>query len=368
MKKYWILLPMVILVASVALLYFKGPAPDSGRAAPSDPLSSERTVNSESADAVGLEPAYPPEPDTGRATPPERADSGLPAASKDSPIMNAPLDAIHRMMTGSSEGSVAEIARLARSVLEEFHVYRAEVSRMAKDPTEPAQLRSLMLEMLESDWRNTVSREAIRAVFDDIANESAVTGLSAQILAKQGVEIGDEVIARYAAAPEKARFFYSKALGLLGSDAAGGMLVEEAEKAESVANRVAAAQALGRIDAEQHAPSLYGFVANTSQTKRDMPASIESEVLAIHSVSAIAAGGVDSQPILLDIAADPNLPIDVRIAAVEEMKGLTSNDRNAIDELKRIAEQTAKSELPRASKARFQQMIDMVVAKELEKQ
>jgi len=199
--------------------------------------------------------------------------------------------------------------------------YKDIIFSLFQDRVASVVLRSVMLEIIGNHWEAKGSEKAVLSVFSDQGDLPDIVGKSAALLAQHHVDIGDELMGRYGAAPPIAKFYYAGALASLDRKQAEPLLRKDARNNELAFVRAAAIRALGKIGPDDpETIDALSQVVNEASEKLHPVGTFVDDSLSMEAVRAISQSKKPEACLkLLSVAENVRQTIDVRISALDEL-------------------------------------------------
>jgi len=202
-----------------------------------------------------------------------------------------------------------------------YATYKDIIFSLFQDRVASVVLRSVMLEIIGNHWEAKGSEKAVLSVFSDQGDLPDIVGKSAALLGQHHVDIGDELMRRYGAAPPIAKFHYAGALASLDRKQAEPLLRNDAVKSETAFVRAAAIRALGKIAPDEpNTIDTLSQVVNEASEKAPPAGTFVDDSLSMEAVLAISQSKKPEAYLkLLSVAENMQQTIDVRLTALDEL-------------------------------------------------
>jgi len=224
-------------------------------------------------------------------------------------------------------GTSSFVTPVLAMVNDNFAHYRDMVFSMLSDRLTPTAVRTAFLEIVGNHWSDPRSERTVAEIFMHPARENPVVlGRSAEALAARRVDIGNEIVERYELADPKTKFYYATALAHLDRKDAVPMLIRDIRAVKEPSVRASAIRAVGRLQPDDvlTAATLDQVIESASATKASPNARtrVEAEALAMQAIVSISRSNEPSAyRRLVAIAGNDSMPVDVRLTAIERLRG-----------------------------------------------
>lgn len=329
-----------------------GSVPDIAGLAPAPPVASRQTVRPATVPSGPVSFGSPSEPNLNETI--GQSDPNHKRTGSD------PLDELASFFASQPdlEGvRLLEILPLATAIRERYPEFAQRLRAVLRDPSAHTTLRLLTVELLAHHWDDPDVPPSFQEVFAAEPDSSWIRGRIALVLSEHDVDIGDALIASYAAIEGDVKSLSTNALARLRRTDAGTLIAEEAMAGSTDGSRLAAIDALGSLStrSKSYLPLLEKTALTSGEVadESEVPIDFATEAVAIRAVTSIALSSDGHPSLLLELAANERLAVNVRIAAIYGLKRFAPLAPDEVVSLDRLSRRFVAGRTSDTSKSRF---------------